>query len=290
MTNDSKRSCMRRDQGGNGWQSRWQAARIDSEAQQRGPRLTGPPPPITSRAPWLSFHLPFPAREMPLRATPRRERGDLHEAGALAVDGPWLALMSSRQLLFKTLYRLGFFPWDGHPMSKSLCDLVEGDGCRRCRPVRLSISDAAPATTPSSWRSAAGGSSAWTTSPRRWTRRARRRPPTRSTSTSSGQMRPASVLRASVRTSRDRRQRLPARHERAGPRRLCPRSHHGRGTRCAAVDHRVHPGRSFGVPGIAPEEVERRFAPEWTLLSCGDEPEMDHNGENPARHYLFTRL
>src|SRR5258707_1324184 len=36
--------------------------------------------------------------------------------------------MSSRQLLFKTFYRLGFVPWDGHPIAKSLEDLVEGDG------------------------------------------------------------------------------------------------------------------------------------------------------------------
>ncbi|HET6735967.1 class I SAM-dependent methyltransferase, partial [Mycobacterium sp.] len=48
-------------------------------------------------------------------------------------------------------------------------------------------------------------------------------------------------------------------------------------------------GASFGVPGIDPDEVERRFAADWTLLASGDEPEMDHNGKNPARHYLFAR-
>ena len=36
--------------------------------------------------------------------------------------------MSSRQLLFKTFYRLGFVPSDGHPLAKSLQDLVEGYG------------------------------------------------------------------------------------------------------------------------------------------------------------------
>ena len=48
-------------------------------------------------------------------------------------------------------------------------------------------------------------------------------------------------------------------------------------------------GGSFGVPGIDPDEVERRFAADWTLLSSGDEPEMNHNGKNPVRHYLFAR-
>jgi SAM-dependent methyltransferase len=36
--------------------------------------------------------------------------------------------VASRHLLFKTLYRFGFVPWDGHPLPKSLTDLVEGDG------------------------------------------------------------------------------------------------------------------------------------------------------------------
>src|ERR1700738_2660399 len=35
--------------------------------------------------------------------------------------------MGARQLLFKTLYRFGFTPWDGHPIAKSLRDLIEGD-------------------------------------------------------------------------------------------------------------------------------------------------------------------
>ena len=48
-------------------------------------------------------------------------------------------------------------------------------------------------------------------------------------------------------------------------------------------------GGSYGVPGIDPDEVKQRFAADWTLLSSGDEPSLDHNGKNPARHYLFAR-
>jgi hypothetical protein len=43
------------------------------------------------------------------------------------------------------------------------------------------------------------------------------------------------------------------------------------------------------VPGIDPAEVERRFAADWSLLSSGSEPEMDHNGKDPARYYVFQR-
>jgi len=49
------------------------------------------------------------------------------------------------------------------------------------------------------------------------------------------------------------------------------------------------PGGSFGVPGIDPAEVERRFAADWMPLSSGSEPAMNHNGKDPGRFYLFAR-
>ena len=33
--------------------------------------------------------------------------------------------MGSRRLLFRTLYRLGLTPWDGHPLANSLTTLIE---------------------------------------------------------------------------------------------------------------------------------------------------------------------
>src|ERR1700720_3706888 len=36
--------------------------------------------------------------------------------------------MASRSMLFRAMYRVGFTPWDGHPLAKSLHDLVEGNG------------------------------------------------------------------------------------------------------------------------------------------------------------------
>jgi hypothetical protein len=35
--------------------------------------------------------------------------------------------MPSRQRLFRVLYRLGFTPWDGHPLSSTLRGLIEGE-------------------------------------------------------------------------------------------------------------------------------------------------------------------
>lgn len=36
--------------------------------------------------------------------------------------------MASKQTLFRIFYRLGFTPWDGHPLAQSVRDLVEGTG------------------------------------------------------------------------------------------------------------------------------------------------------------------
>jgi hypothetical protein len=43
------------------------------------------------------------------------------------------------------------------------------------------------------------------------------------------------------------------------------------------------------VPGIEPSEVAQRFEGQWTLLSSGSEPAMDHNGKDPGRYYLLAR-
>lgn len=34
--------------------------------------------------------------------------------------------MASRNTIFKIFYRIGFTPWDGHPIGQSLRDVVEG--------------------------------------------------------------------------------------------------------------------------------------------------------------------
>lgn len=60
----------------------------------------------------------------------------------------------------------------------------------------------------------------------------------------------------------------------------------------AAPDARLYivafpPGGRFGVPGIDHAEMERRFAPGWTLLSTGEERELDD--KTPTYYYLFQR-
>ncbi|MGB6205670.1 class I SAM-dependent methyltransferase [Mycobacterium sp.] len=49
------------------------------------------------------------------------------------------------------------------------------------------------------------------------------------------------------------------------------------------------PGGQTGVRGVDHAEIERRFTPQWELVSAADEDEMTNNPQHPARHYLLQR-
>jgi SAM-dependent methyltransferase len=48
------------------------------------------------------------------------------------------------------------------------------------------------------------------------------------------------------------------------------------------------PGGRFGVRGVQPAEMQRRFATGWTLRSTGSERQLDEE-QTPAKHYLYER-
>jgi cyclopropane fatty-acyl-phospholipid synthase-like methyltransferase len=196
--------------------------------------------------------------------------------------------MASRQLLFKTFYRLGFVPWDGHPLAQSLRDLIEGDGAL----TPGTALDLGCGTGDNSIYLAKHG----------W------------------QVTGVDFVAKAVEKARAKAEatKLTVNFARADVTRL---SSEGVGTNfglivdngclhgmspedrdayvrevtaVAAPDARLLlvefvTGGSYGVPGVDPDEVKTRFAADWTLLSSGDEPALDHNGKNPARHYLFQR-
>ena len=65
-------------------------------------------------------------------------------------------------------------------------------------------------------------------------------------------------------------------------------------TAVAAPDARLllvefTPGGTIAVPGIGQDEIERRFAAGWTLLSAGDQPYVANRYSKALRSYLLQR-
>ncbi|MDR3659824.1 MAG: class I SAM-dependent methyltransferase [Mycobacterium sp.] len=196
--------------------------------------------------------------------------------------------MASRQRLFRVFYRLGFTPWDGHPLATSLRALVEGDAALKpgaALDIGCGTGDSALYLARLGW--AVTGVDFVATA----------------------------VEKARAKAAA---QQIAVRFDQADATRLTTQgigadfaliidtgclhgmspddrdAYVGEVTAVAAPEARLLivgfiPGGSFGVPGIDPAEVQRRFSIGWTLLSSGDEPAMDHNGKNPARYYLFAR-
>lgn len=196
--------------------------------------------------------------------------------------------MAARHRLFRWFYRLGFTPWDGHPLARSFRDLVEGAGALTpgsALDIGCGTGDNAIFLAQHGWlvtgvdfveqavakaKAKAAGKQVPVTF--------KQADVTRLSSADIGAnfdlIVDSGCLHGLVDADRDDYVREVTAVAAPGGRLLI----------IAFV-----PGSSFGVRGIDHAEVERRFTPAWTLLSSGSEPEMDHNGKDPARHYLLSR-
>jgi SAM-dependent methyltransferase len=196
--------------------------------------------------------------------------------------------MSSRQTLFRVFYRLGFVPWDGHPLAQSLRDLVEGDGrlpAGTALDLGCGTGDTSIYLARNGWRVTGVDFVAKAVDKARAKAAAEklsltftRADVTRLSSEGVGSNFDLIVDNGCLHgmSPEDRDAYVREVTAVAAP-----------NARLLLVEFVT--GGSFGVPGIDGDEVKRRFAGDWRLLSSGDEPAMDHNGKNPARHYLFQR-
>jgi SAM-dependent methyltransferase len=204
-----------------------------------------------------------------------------------------LDLLGSKHALFRLFYRLGFTPWEGHPLAQSLRNLVEGNGSQG--------SPALPAGTALELGCGTGDTSIYLAK-QGW-------------QVTAVDFVPSALEKARTKARVDsitvNFAHADVRHLRqagiTGPFQLIvdngclhnmnddDRDAYVREVSAvAAPDARLLivaflPGGRFGVRGVDHAEMERRFASGWTLVSAGEEQELDRE-KTPTRYYLFQRV
>jgi len=203
-----------------------------------------------------------------------------------------LDLLGSKHTLFRLFYRLGFTPWDGHPLAQSLRNLVEGTDSQG--------SPALAAAAALELGCGTGDTSIYLAK-RGW-------------QVTAVDFVPSALEKARAKARVENIAvnfvHADVRHLRQaginGPMQLivdngCVHnmndddrdSYVREVSAVAAPDARLLivafvPGGRFGVRGIDRSEMERRFASAWTLVSAGEEQELDRE-KTPTRYYLFQR-
>jgi SAM-dependent methyltransferase len=192
--------------------------------------------------------------------------------------------MSSKHTLFKLFYRLGFTPWDGHPIAQNLQDLVAELPAGKALDLGCGTGDSSIYLAQRGWKVTGVD---YIEQP---LEAARTKVAASKTS--------VDFVRADV--TKLSREGIGAdfrlivdngclHNMSDGDRDAYVREV----SAAAAPDARLLivaflPGGRFGVRGVRPDEMERRFASGWTLVSTGAERQLDE-AQTPARYYLYRR-
>lgn len=200
-----------------------------------------------------------------------------------------IAAMASRHTRFRLFYRIGFTPWEGHAIGQGLRDLIEGTPNTPALPtgsaldVGCGTGDCAVYLAQHGWKVTGVDYVAKPLDKARAKARA---------AGASVNFARADVTRLSHEGIGSGFQLIVDNgciHNMSGADR---EAYVREVSAVAAPDARLYivafpPGGRFGVPGIDRPEMERRFAAGWTLLSTGDERELDE--KTPTYYYLFQR-
>jgi len=196
--------------------------------------------------------------------------------------------MASKHTLFRIFYRVGFTPWDGHPIAQNLQNLVEGTSDATPLPAGVAL-DLGCGTGDSSIYLARHG---WKVTGVDFVPRAldRARAKAADLSVTFVQADVTHLSQAGIGAGFQLIVDNGCLHNMSdGDRDAYVREV----SAVAAPDALLLvlaflPGGRFGVRGVDPAEMERRFASGWTLLSSGEERELDRE-KTPVRYYLFQR-
>lgn len=188
--------------------------------------------------------------------------------------------MASKHTLFRIFYRIGFTPWDGHPIGQTLRDLVEGAGDTSALPAGSAL-DLGCGTGDSSIYLAEHG---WRVTGVDFVPKALDKARAKVGATDAWvnfvQADVTQLSQAGIGADFQLIVDNGCLHNMSGDDR---EAYVREVSAVAAPDARLLivafvPGGRFGVPGIDPAEMEQRFAPGWTQLSTGHEQDLENLG------------
>ncbi|SPM27265.1 class I SAM-dependent methyltransferase [Mycobacterium terramassiliense] len=197
--------------------------------------------------------------------------------------------MASRHTRFRLFYRIGFTPWEGHAIGQGLRDLIEGTADSPALPTGSAL-DVGCGTGDSAIYLAQHG---WKVTGVDYVakplEKARAKAGAAGASVNFARADVTQLSQEGIGSGFDLIVDNGCIHNMSGTDR---EAYVREVSAVAAPDARLYivafpPGGRFGVPGIDHAEMERRFAPGWTLLSTGDERELDD--KTPTYYYLFQR-
>ena len=191
--------------------------------------------------------------------------------------------MTSRQRLFRVFYRIGFTPWDGHEIATSLRGLVEGDNAL---PPGVALDVGCGTGDTSVYLAREGWQVTGVDFVPRALDKARVKAKAADVNVDFRQADATKLTTEDVGTGFSLIVDNGCLHGMSAEDRD---SYVREITAVAAPDARLllvafTPHGTIAVPGIDQDEIERRFAPTWTLQSAGDE-----SWAKNLRHYVLAR-
>ncbi|MGE2815845.1 class I SAM-dependent methyltransferase [Mycobacterium heidelbergense] len=197
--------------------------------------------------------------------------------------------MASKQTLFRIFYRIGFTPWDGHPLAQSLRGLIEGTPDTPALPAGSALELGCGTGDTSIYLAQRGWKVTAVDFVTKALDKARAKAGAAGASVDFVRADVTHLSQEGIGAGFDLIVDNGCLHNMSD----VDRDAYVREVSAvSAPEARLlivafRPGGRFGVRGIEPAEMERRFTPAWTLLSTGDERELDR--ETPTRYYLFQR-
>jgi SAM-dependent methyltransferase len=192
--------------------------------------------------------------------------------------------MSSKHALFRIFYRLGFTPWDGHPIANNLQDLVKELPAGKALDLGCGTGDSSIYLAQHGWKvtgvdyvpqalAKARAKAVATNAPVDFVRADVTQLSQEGIGEDFGLIVDNGCLHNMSDGDRDAYVREVSAVAAPGARLLIVA---------------FLPGGRLGVRGAQPAEMERRFTSTWTMLSTGSERELDQE-QTPAKYYLYER-